>query len=94
MKHLCADYTRKQVRILRSDNKLYIYSDDLGQLLLEHDVAWSKHDSYCKDQYASNVQPEEHPTAPVAVQTAFAQPPDANDSFAKFDFSKGVHWDK
>ena len=87
-------YTRKQVRILRSDNKLYIYSDDLGQLLLEHDVTWSKHDSYCKDQYASNAQPEEHPTAPVAVQTAFAQPPDANDSFAKFDFSKGVHWDE
>ena len=87
-------YTRKQVRILRSDNKLYIYSDGLGQLLLEHDVTWSKHDSYCKDQYASNAQPEERPTAPVAVQTAFAQPPDANDSFAKFDFSKGVHWDE
>ena len=87
-------YTRKLARVMRKDNKVYIYSDDLKELILDHDVTWSRHDSYCKDQYALTSQPEEHPSMPVTARVELSAPPKPDDSFAKFDFSREVQWDE
>lgn len=87
-------YTRKLVRIMRQDDKVFIYSDDFKELILTHDVTWSKHDSFCKDQYATKAQPEEHPSTPVTAKLKLSAPPKEHDSFAKFDFSKEVQWDE
>ncbi len=86
-------YPGHVARIMRRDNTIHIYSEDLTQLLASHEVTWSRHDSFCKDQYISPEQPEEHPTAPVRSQVRMSQPPKQVDSFEKFNFDKGVKWD-
>lgn len=86
-------YAGKTARVLRDHDQLYIYSADLQQLLTMHNVTWSRHDSFCEDQYALPEQPEEFPTMPV--NTVIKQLPGApvDISFEKFNFSKGDDWD-
>ena len=79
---------------MRQDDMVYVYSEDLSQLLTSHEVTWSRHDSFCKDQYITSGQPEEHPTAPVKEHIQMSQPPAPADSFEKFNFDKGVTWDE
>ena len=79
---------------MRKDNKVYIYSDDLEELILAHDVTWSRHDSYCKDQYTLTSQPEEHPSTSVTAKVDLSHPPKQDDAFAKFDFNREVQWDE
>ena len=64
---------------------LHIYSADMGQELVVHEVTWSRHDSFFADQYL-DAQPEELPTAPVTTVIAQVEPPARHDGFAKFDF--------
>ena len=80
-------YTQKVCRVARQDFTLYIYSDDMRQLLVKHNVTWSRKDSFCKDQYKP--QPEEFPTAPVTVH--MHQNAAVHDStFDRFNFDKEV----
>lgn len=86
-------YSGKTARVMRDADTLFIYSADLGQLLTTHDVTWSRHDSFCSDQYALQDQPEEFPTMPVktVIRQLPGPPPDL--SFEKFNFSKEDDWD-
>lgn len=81
-------YKSKLCRVHRHDFKLYIFSDDMKQLLATHDVTWSRKDSFCKEQYVE--QPEEFPTMPVQV-TMTQQEPAYNSAFDRFNFNKEVH---
>ena len=78
---------------MRKDDTLYIYSADLSQLIVTHEVTWSKHDSYCKDQYLPG-QPEELPSMPVKTQIRMLKGPDSAVSFEKFNFDKEADWDE
>lgn len=84
-------YAGKTCRVSRQEFTLYIYSDDLRQKLAEHDVTWSRRDSFCKDQY-DDEQPEEQPTAPVTTSIRQNDPPASRSSFKKFNFDKEVEW--
>jgi hypothetical protein len=70
---------------------LYIYSSDLKELLVTHDVTWSRQDSYCTGQFPDPDMPEELPTAPVKtyIQQMIEEPSD-DSGFEKFDFSEEV----
>lgn len=84
-------YAGKTCRVRRQEFTLYIYSDDLREKLAEHDVTWSRRDSFCKDQYVEE-QPEEHPTATVTTIMHQSSPPANHTSFRKFNFDKEVEW--
>ncbi len=86
-------YTGRVARVMRQDDTLYIYSEDLRQYLTTHEVTWSKYDRYCKDQYVAPEQPEEFPTMPVQSSIQMLKPPEPSTSFEKFNFDKGVNWD-
>ena len=78
-------YTRQLVRVMRRKDVLYIYSDDLKQLLTTHEVTWSRKDRICEGQFAEINQPEEFPTA--LVKTTIQQlPQECSVSFDKFNF--------
>lgn len=79
-------YGLKIVRINRTERLISIYSDDMSRCLVTHDVTWSRKDSFCKDQYVSTAQPEEHPTAPVKSIVQQALEISNDDSFSKFNF--------
>ena len=83
-------YTGALVRVMRKGSWIYIYSEDLQQLLVSHEVTWSKRDRFCKDQYAVPEQPEEFPTAPVKTKATMLPEDELDHSFEKFNFSKGV----
>jgi len=85
-------YTKRTCRVRRHQFTVYIYSDDLNELLAEHDVTWSRRDSFCKDQYITK-QPEELPTSPVTIQIQQVTPPKPNSGFEKFNFEEGL-WDE
>lgn len=87
-------YAGRIARVMRYDTMVYVYSEDLSQMLASHEVTWSRHDSFCKDQYVTPSQPEEHPTAPVREHIQMSQSPKPVDSFEKFNFDKGVTWDE
>ena len=84
-------YTGKTCRVSRQEFTLYIYTPDLKRKLVEHNVTWSRRDSFCKDQYAG-AQPEEFPTAPVTTVMHQNDPPQSRESFAGFNFDKEVEW--
>ena len=84
-------YTGKTCRVSRQEFTLYIYTPDLKRKLVEHNVTWSRRDSFCKDQYASE-QPEEFPTTPVTTVMHQNNPPQSRESFASFNFDKEVEW--
>ena len=85
-------YTGKTCRVRRHQFTVYIYSSDLKQLLAEHDVTWSRRDSFCKDQYIST-QPEELPTSPINTSIHQIAPPNPDSGFEKFNFEEGL-WDE
>ena len=82
-------YPRKECRIRREGYKLTIYSDDMEQVLAEHDVTWSRKDSFCDDQYSLE-QPEEMPTAPVKEKIYQIKMPVTRTGFEKFNFAEGL----
>ena len=84
-------YTGKTCRVSRQEYTLYIYTPDLKRKLTEHNVTWSRYDSFCKDQYAKK-QPEEHPTSPVTTVMYQDDPPQSKVSFVGFNFDKEVEW--
>lgn len=78
-------YTKQFARVMRRKDTLYIYSDDLKQLLVTHEVTWSRKDSICTGQFEALEQPEEFPSVPV--KTVIQQiPQEASVSFDKFNF--------
>lgn len=84
-------YVGKTCRVSRQDYTLYIYSTDLKQKLVEHNVTWSRRDSFCKDQYAIE-QPEERPTQTVTTTIHQIDSPAGASKFQKFNFDKEVEW--
>lgn len=83
-------YIGQTARVRRDRNTLYIYSADLSELLVTHDVTWSRLDSYCKDQFAETVMPEELPTAPVMTRIQMLAEPDEPSGFDRFKFDEEV----
>ena len=79
-------YHGRTVRVRRKGFYLYIYSSDFSELLVTHDVTWSRRDRFCVDQYTDD-QPEELPTAPVRVMITENQSL-SDTAFSKFDFDK------
>lgn len=86
-------YTKKICRIRRDAFTIYIYDDELTKELVQHNVTWSRKDSYCRDQYAIQ-QPEEHPSMPVKITVQQLQEAEPYPGFEKFNFAKAVHWDE
>ena len=80
-------YTRHTCRLCRDQDIIYIYSDDLSKVLTSHDVTWSKHDSYCHDQY-TKVLPEEVPSVPVKTLIRQLEPAQHDSGFSKFNFDR------
>ena len=85
-------YTKKLCRVRRDTFTLYIYDDELTKVLVQHNVTWSRKDSFCKDQYAVN-QPEEYPSEPVKTTVKQLEEPEPASAFEKFNFAKAVSWD-
>lgn len=85
-------YQQRTCRVRRHQFTVFIYSTDLNTLLAEHDVTWSRRDSFCKDQYVIR-QPEELPTSPVSVTIHQIEPPKPDSGFDKFNFEEGL-WDE
>ena len=86
-------YRQKTARICRMNDVLYIYSSDMEELLVTHNVTWSKRDSYCEHQFPSMPQPEEFPTSPVKVMMTQLKPPSETGNgigFDKFNFGEEV----
>lgn len=84
-------YVGKTCRVCRQEYILYIYTPDLKHKLVEHNVTWSRRDSFCKDQYATE-QPEEFPTAPVTTVMHQNNPSPNRSAFDGFNFDKEVEW--
>ena len=84
-------YAGKTCRVSRQEFTLYIYTPDLKHKLVEHNVTWSRRDSFCKDQYATE-QPEEYPTSPVTTIMHQSNPPLNRSAFDRFNFDKEVEW--
>lgn len=80
-------YTRKNCRIRRDKDTIYIYDDELTRILTSHPVTWSKKDSFCHDQYIMT-QPEELPTSAVKTIICQKEKPRLNSGFEKFNFDK------
>lgn len=79
-------YHERSVRVRRKRDLLLIYTRDLKELLVTHEVTWSRKDQFCEGQYLSS-QPEERPTAPVKVLIEQRQMlPD--NAFDKFNFGE------
>ncbi len=87
-------YTGSLVRAQRKGAWLHIYSSDLSQLLVSHEVTWSKRDRFCKDQYAVLRQPEEFPTSPITTRATMLPEDELDRSFEKFNFSEGAGSDE
>lgn len=85
-------YQQRTCRVRRHQFTVFIYSADLSVLLAEHDVTWSRRDSFCKDQYVRQ-QPEELPTSPISVTVHQIAPPKPDSGFDKFNFEEGL-WDE
>ena len=80
------------VRVCRNGDSLIIYTPDLKEVLVTHEVTWSKMDRYCRDQFAeisSKEVLEEHPTAPITTTIRqLREPEQLRSGFDKFDFVK------
>ncbi len=91
-------YAGKTVRVKRADKTLYIYSDDLAQLLVTHEITWNPRDRYCKDQFAQAEMPEESPSVPIRTHIRLRETEtssvtssverDSASAFEKFNFEK------
>lgn len=80
----------KTARVCRRQDILYIYTPDLSELLVTHDVTWSRIDSYCMDQFSEPLMPEELPTTPVTTRIQMIAEPQRNTGFERFNFSEEV----
>ena len=87
-------YHQKTARIRRANDLLYIYSSDMEELLVTHNVTWSRRDSYCDNQFPDILQPEEFPTAPVTSSIAQLKPAPIGIGFDKFNFNQEVTFDE
>jgi len=83
-------YIGHAARVCRKQDTLYIYSSDLKELLVTHDVTWSRLDSYCTDQFAETAMPEELPSAPVTTHIQMLAEPAEPSGFDKFMFDEEV----
>lgn len=86
-------YRQKTARICRMNDALYIYSSDMEDLLVTHNVTWNPRDSYCENQFPSLPQPEEFPTSPVKVMMQQLKPAAETETgigFDKFNFGEEV----
>lgn len=83
-------YTGTTARVCRKHDTLYVYSADLKDVLVTHDVTWSRMDSYCADQFSESGMPEELPTAPVTTYVQMIEEPKHNAGFEKFSFDEEV----
>ncbi len=83
-------YVGATVRVMRrkSEATIYIYSLDLSQLLVTHEVTWSRRDSFLPDQYVAIEQPEEYPSMPVKTKVKMLPRPGARRLLPKFNFDK------
>ena len=82
-------YAGRDVRVGRDREILYIYSADFSELLVTHEISWSKRDQYCSNQFAEPECPEELPTAPITTNVRMLTRSDDPDlDFSKFDFDK------
>ena len=82
-------YTGRTCRVMREDFTLYIYSADLSQELTQHNVTWSRKDSFCENQFSPD-QPEEFPTAVITSHMKVAPSADYDYRFSQFNFDKEV----
>ena len=83
-------YAGATARVCRKQDTLYIYTPDLKELLVTHDVTWSRKDSYCAGQYEEPDMPEELPSAPVKTHIKMIDEPKRGDGFERFNFDEEV----
>ncbi len=83
-------YVDKTCRVMRDGYELKIYDTQMTKLLTVHNVTWSRKDSYCRDQYASE-QLEEHPSTPVKIKIQQMNPPQYDSGFERFNFEEGLY---
>ena len=82
-------YGKHTCRVKREDFTLYIYSDDLSKVLVQHNVTWSRLDSYCEGQFAPD-GPEEYPTAAITTVIQRTHREAYDNRFGRFNFDKEV----
>lgn len=82
-------YTQRTCRVMREDFTLYIYSNDLSKELVQHNVTWSRLDSYCENQFSAN-EPEELPTTNITTRVSAVHPAEYDHRFGRFNFDKEV----
>lgn len=88
-------YHKKTARVCRLKDTIYIYSSDMEEILVTHNVTWSRHDSYCENQFPSMPSIEEFPTSPVyAVMTQKKSSVQIGIGFDKFNFGQEVNLDE
>lgn len=80
-------YGKRQVRVLRDGERLFILDPETCEVVQPHMVDWSQTPHPCAGQWEV-LQPEEFPTAPVTV-TLSRSAPDADQRFARFGFDDG-----
>jgi hypothetical protein len=82
-------YTGRSVRACRKGDTLFIYTPDMKELLVTHEITWSRKDRYCKDQFPDAPALEEFPTAPVKTSIRqLAEPDYLKTGFEKFNFEE------
>lgn len=85
-----ASFRGATARVQRKGHELLIYSPEMD-LLVTHEVTWSKRDRFCEGQFA-DFQPEEFPTAPVKTVIRQLQAPADDESFEDFNFDTEELW--
>lgn len=82
-------YAGQTVRIRRKNETLYVYSLDLRQTLVTHQIDWSRRDQYCRNQFQDRTTPEELPSAPVTTSLRMLTSPSRTSvGFEKFNFEE------
>ena len=81
-------YRGSLVRVCRDRNVLRIFTPDLKDLLVTHDITWSRRDRYCIDQFEEKPHLEELPTAPVRAEISRVPKNPIGLGFDKFDFEE------
>ena len=82
-------YTGRSVRACRKGDTLFIYTPDMKELLVTHEITWSRKDRFCRDQFPDAPALEELPTAPVKTSIRqLAEPDYLKAGFEKFNFEE------
>jgi hypothetical protein len=82
-------YAGQTVRIRRKNELLYVYSPDLRQTLVTHQIDWSKREQYCRNQFLYRSVPEEFASVPVTTSLRMlSSPPRTSVGFEKFNFEE------